>query len=419
MSDIQARHRFRQDYISLINLLEQMACDGKRFDRGDFETIHPMLCDLCATAEALPELARSIAGEEGKSLVRWYVGQWPKRDLDIDGSASQNALAEDYATLAIRVVDSLRVDLGWETKNLIGIDPVFDRYLVDRILNQEMGLFSYDLRRQDRYDSDYYTDAQNKGSALEEVISNLASSGRQQLLNDLVSGVNELLKVAPESIDSQSRAQLFMSCFHQPIEKVGPELKASLAALLSQSQAADVKHLFEYQTDTFYEVMLNAAGSGMREEVEPLIQLALDHNCCPRQYKQLLTGLEQHTHLDVAKVAVSFAHKILAKDPESDGYRYALMSYYLVNNTPVVADQIEFVADDMHVFAGMIRNQYSSWYSAERQTLNMKNFKALLCEYLGQHPGQLQKLERIPEISHIVKTLPYWHDHSFAADLGL
>lgn len=418
MSDIQARHRFRQDYKTLSTLMYEMASDGRRFDQGDFNTLRPMLTDLCDQADASPGSAQAVAHDEGNGVLRWYVSQWHKRDLDSDGSAEQNALAESFAVLAIRIVESLKVDLGWETKNLIGIDMKFDAYLVKRILEREIGLFSYDLSRSDYYE-DESSPAQSKGYALSEVLSNLASAERQSLLTDLVAGLNEFASIAPESISDYTRVALFMSCFRQQREPASPDFKATLGALLAVTDQGSAKKLIKEDPDNFYSAMINAAASGLREEVEPLIQMGLDNNYCPNTFKQLLTGIERYTQVDVASVMISFSHKIAANDPDRDHFRDILMCYYMVSETPIVPDQIEFTSSDYRLFAPMLKNEYSAYYDAQTQKPNMVNVKALMCEYLGQHPGMIKQMAGIPELAPIVKTLPYWHDHNFAVDLGL
>ncbi|KPC17388.1 hypothetical protein [Pseudomonas amygdali] len=418
MSDIQARHRFRQDYKTLSTLMYDMASDGRRFDQGDFNTLRPMLIDLCDQADASPGFAQAIAHNEGVGLLRWYIGQWPKRELNSDGSPEQNALAEGFASLAVRIVESLKIDLGWETKNLIGIDKKFDAYLVKRLLEREIGLFSYDLSRSEYYE-DESSPAQSKGYALSEVLSNLASAERQDLLTDLVAGINEFAAIAPESISDYTRVALFMSCFRQQREPAAPAFKSTLGALLAVSDMGSAEKLIKEDTDNFYSAMINAAASGLREEVEPLIQHGLDSNYCPNTFKQLLTGIERYTHVDVASVMISFSHKIAANDPDRDHFRDILMCYYMVSDAEVVPDQIEFTSSDYHFFAPMLKNEYSAYYDPQTQKLNMTNVKALMCEYLGQHPSMVKQMAGVPELAPIVKTLPYWHDHNFAVDLGL
>lgn len=418
MSDIQARHRFRQEYKTLSTLMYEMASDGRRFDQGDFNALSPMLIDLCDQADASPGSAQAIAHNEGIGLLRWYVGQWPKRELDSDGSAEQDKLAEGFATLAIRIVESLKIDLGWETKNLIGIDMKFDAYLVNRILEREIGLFSYDLSRSEYYE-DESSPAQSKGYQLSEILSNLARAERQCLLTDLVAGLNEFAAVAPDSVSDYTRVALFMNCFREQRKPAGPDFKAALGGLLAVSDLGSAKKLIKEEPDDFYSAMINAAASGLRDEVEPLIRLGLESNYCPNRFKQLLTGIERHTTVDVASVMISFSHKIAANDPERDYFRDILMCYYMVSDAPVVPDQIEFTSSDYHLFGPMLRNEYSAYYDAQTQKLNMANVKALMCEYLGQHPGMLKQMAGIPELASIVKTLPYWHDHNFAVDLGL
>lgn len=419
MSDILARHRFRQDYQSLGTLMYEMACDGRRFDQGDFDTLQPMLKDLCDQADAFPDYARALSRHEGQELLRWYTGQWPKRDTDLDGTPGQDALAEAYAGMAIRIVASLNLDLSWASKNLLGIHRNFDAFFVDRLLNRDLGLYSYDLSLHDRYEDDSYSEAEQMGNSLASVFSGLSEAGHHDLLSELITGICELSRVAPESVSAQTRAQLFMSCFHEKRKQVSPALKAALGALLPTGDELDTKRLMEWQTDNFYNHMLNAAASGMREETEPLIQIALDNNYCPSAFKQLLNSIEQYTNIDLAGVMISFSHKIAANDSHRHYFRDILMSYYLVSENPVVPDQIEFEVNDSFLFGKMLRNEYSSYYDPQTQTLNMKNLKALLCEYLGQHAGQLNQLASDHEIGHIVKTLPYWHDHNFAVDLGL
>lgn len=418
MSDLQTRIRLRASYLEVTRLLQDMACDAKRLDMSDFEAVRPLLLSLCHQAEELPEVAAHLANSEGAELLRWYAMQWPKRDTDHDDTPSQARLAEEIARLGAHVMKSMQLNLNWYACNLMGIHSIFDTFLINRIVDNEIGLYTYDLSTSDYYESESSPE-QTRGVLLSRVVGDLAESGQQSLLAKLLEQLHQALELEPEILPQKSRVLLLIACFNQAIELADSNLISNLAKLLVAPSSDDLKSIIGNDTDRFYRAMINAAQSGLRLQVEPMIRNAIDSGAVVNGYKSFIVDLEHHTGIEAEEVTIKFARCMDEDDFCRTEHLEALMAYYAVTDKPVVADQIEYLAKDALSFVSLIKNDYGSFYDSEKYSLNMKNVKALMCEYLGQHAGQVKVMAAIPELSGIVKTLPYWHDHNFAADLGL
>lgn len=421
MSSLENRIALKQQYTEVVEVLYHMATQGGRFGAEEVEILRPMLESLFQNARKHRECARLLAPVEGESVLRWMAAQWPKRDFDLDGHPEQERIARVWADYAIQAMDTINDRHFWCIRNLMEVHEKVADYVVREIFGKELGLYRYDLSPQyrDGYEYEAPTEEEARSSHLLAVVQSLAQNEQFSLLANVLSGIHEAKRLAPEIIDKHSQYELFIACFinnHSIEDSKCIEQLGQLAKSFDEEVADKLKGR---GCDSHLRYLINAARSGFVEFASSAIERIINAGVTAHSFRFFLGNVERYTNVDMPSIVTRYALNITNNDGMSYDHKAILLHYFSTTANPIIPDLIEFAPDDYALFQQVYNGIRDRNEEPDQFEMNISNFKNLMCEYLGQCPGMLNVMAGNPTIGKYVKTLPYWHDQNLAIDLGL
>lgn len=421
MTSLENRIALKQQYTEVVDVLYHMATQGGRFGAEQVEILGPMLESLFQNARKHRDCARLLAPVEGESVLRWMAAQWPKRDFDLDGHPEQERIATMWADYAIQAMDTINDRHFWCIRNLMEVHEKVADYVVCEIFGKELGLYRYDLSPHhiDGYEYEAPTEEEARSSHLLAVVQYLAQNENFTLLANVLSGIHEAKRLAPEIIDKHSQYELFIACFitHQSItDSKCIEQLDQLAKSFDEEVADKLK---DRGYDNHLRYLINAARSGFEKFSSSAIESIINAGVTAHSFKFFLGNVERYTTVDMPSIITRYALNISEDKGMGYDHKATLLNYFSTTEKPIIPDLIEFAPEDYVIFQQVYNDIGDQNDKQDRFEINISNFKSLICEYLGQHPGMLNTMANNPVIGKYVKTLPYWHDQNIAIDLGL